>query len=171
MTIRLRSENVAGILAFTGSCLVILIGDVQSAIATALFVASNGFFIVRGHTRWGYSLAALALALGYGVLAGSAIMQSDPALTVTLWGLAAVWGLASLRWPLHCAGRERAGDALPPVVGVIVTIVRVPALLAAAAAGQWVLLAAMILWTVADLLAGRVQEACRLIWSRLGIKP
>lgn len=169
MISRLRSENVAGILAFTGSCLVILMGDVQSVIATALFVASNGLFIARGHTVWGYSCAALALALGYGALAFSDALTKDLALNLTLCALACAWAAASLRWPLDRAGQGRIAKALPPLVGVIVTVIRIPALLAAAIAGQWVLLVAMLFWTAADLLAGRVQEVVSLIISRRGL--
>lgn len=170
----MKSENWGGLSSMTGSLVALAAGDVEGAVSTASFVASEASFATRGHTSWGYSLGCAGISFGDGLLCFSQATDGNPTLKITMAVLTGVWAIGALRYPIEQLGKvvmpyaERVGsvlqktaDAIPPIVGSVALIMRTPALYTAAFSGEHfntVMFISNSFWGAADILLGRVQE-------------
>jgi len=167
----MRSQNWAGLSSMAGSLLILITGDMESAGATASFLVAETIFSVKGHTSWGYSLGCALIAFGDGLLPFSHATFDNPVLQATVGLFAATWIIGGLRYPLGCVAfraRRHAPKlfrslikiavAIPPVIGILIFLQRLPALASATIGGNYVMLGAVSLWALADILLGRVQN-------------
>ncbi len=169
LIMKLKSENIGGILSFIGSLIPILAGDVHSVVAALLFFFAEVMFMRKGHTTAGYSLGALGFAGGDYVLAAATTLGDNTSLRIVLVLMAVSWTVGVLRWPLEKISQcfqqdkiskrlKRAADLIQPLVGVSNVVMKLSGVVTAALGGNFLILIATSLWAMADVLCGRLQD-------------
>lgn len=178
---RFSSENIGGVLSFTGSIIPIVSGDIHSIAAAIAFAVAEVTFMFKGHTHAGYSIGALAFAAGDIVLASSDAVASNPALRTALLLMGAAWAVGILRAPLHKLAMVEglsptfhrvAGDVsrlIQPTVGASCLALRLPGLVTAAMGGNYLIATAITLWGASDVLCGRLQSYVKALVSKIGL--
>lgn len=164
----MKSENIGGAVSMAGSCLFLLGGDFNGLIVTLSFLAAEVILIRAGHTRFGYSIGCILFAIGDGIAVRSALANGNALFQWTLGVMALAWAVGSSRACFAWLGNKfaypkwiQAADGIQFGVGIVVLALRIPAICAAMAGGNYFASIAVGLWVLSDILIGRLQDLLR----------
>lgn len=162
-----------------GSLLSCAAGDAPGLVSAISFVLSETAFVRIGHKSWGYSLGCAGISLGDYLLLLSDTTSNNSILNLSMMSLAIAWGIGAIRYPLERFGIiikpysesiaricQKIADIIPPTVGSVALILRIPTLYTAAFTGEHfnaVIFVCNIFWGIADVLLGRMQRFVRNI--------
>jgi hypothetical protein len=174
----MRSENFGGLVSMVGSCLFLLGGDASGVVISLSFLAAEITLARSGHTRAGYSFGCALFSFGDALATTSQVAHGNPAFQITLAAMAAAWLLGALRAPVawlgELFGKTRlvaAADALQPIVGIVILVLRLPGIATAATGTNYLGAAAVGLWAASDILVGRLQFFVRKISRKRSASP
>lgn len=167
-----HSENIAGLFSFIGSSIVATNGDSSSIASAIQLTASEILYILYGKKSWGFSLGCGLAGTGVMTLAFSeAAMQGGDFQQYSLLAMGGGWLVGSLKYPFEKAAKyikdaklshffEKCASITQPLTGYIGTGLKIPGMASVCSAkpADPVLITAMSLWTLATILAGRLQE-------------
>jgi hypothetical protein len=162
----MQSENVGGLVSMAGSCLFLLGGDLIGFLVTLSFLIAEIVLTRSGHTRSGYSVGCALFAFGDALAMIAEIARENNAFQITLAAMALSWTVGAFRGPIAWYGERhgnaafiRIADALQPITGIAMLILRIPAIVAAISGANFLGAAAVTCWAISDILIGRLQQA------------
>jgi hypothetical protein len=169
----MKSENIGGLVSMAGSCLFLLGGDTAGIAISLSFLIAEIILTRYGHTRAGYSAGGLLFSFGDALAVVSAVASGNKGFQIALGLMAAAWLVGVARAPLAWlgerhgnAGMVKAADALQPIVGVSILLLRIPGIITGLAGGSYIGAAAIACWGAADILVGRLQDVVRSYFAR-----
>jgi len=157
---KLQSENVGGLISMVGSALFLFSGDVSGLVITGSFFGAEIIFAKWGHLRGGYSLACLLLAFGDALASIANVSAGNVIFQYLLLAMAGTWVIGAARWPVY-QFLPSVGDKLQPISGGLTLALRIPGIIAAFVGGNFLGMAAVTCWAIADVLIGRLQQFWR----------
>jgi hypothetical protein len=164
----MHSENVGGLLSMAGSCLFLFGGDLTGFLVTFSFLIAEIVLTRSGHTRSGYSIGCALFAFGDALAMMAEVARGNDAFQITLGAMALSWTVGAFRAPIAWYGQRRGNatiiriaDALQPITGSAMLVLRIPAIITAISGANYLGTAAVICWAISDILIGRLQQAFR----------
>jgi hypothetical protein len=162
----MKSENLGGLVSMAGSCVFFFGGDVSGAVVSVSFIAAELTLARWGHRRAGYSIGCALFSFGDVVAVISKVAYANRAFQATLLAMAAIWAIGALRAPAAWLGQTLArpwlvacADAIQPLAGTMLLILRIPGIAAAFIGANYLGVAALSCWAVSDVLVGRLQNS------------
>lgn len=169
----MKSENIGGLVSMAGSCLFLFGGDSAGIVISLSFLVAEIILTRYGHTRVGYSAGGLLFSFGDALAAVSAVASGNEGFQIALALMAVAWLFGAARAPVAWLGERRgsaamvaAADALQPIVGIAILILRIPGIITGLAGGSYIGAAAVACWGASDVLVGRLQDVVRKYFTR-----